>query len=71
MAELLDMGRYAPFVWTSYGFALLVIGALFWHSFAIMRRSEREVELLRAARGDRRRRAQHGQGVPQQSERDA
>jgi len=58
MAELFDMGRYAPFVWSSYGFTFVVIGGLFWHSLASMRRSEREVEQLRAARGDRRRRAQ-------------
>jgi len=58
MAELFDMGRYAPFVWSSYGFTFLVLGGLFWQSLAGMRRSEREVEHLRAARGDRRRRAQ-------------
>lgn len=58
MAEWFDMGRYAPFVWSSYGFTFLVIGGLFWHSLAGMRRSEREVEQLRAARGSRRRRAQ-------------
>lgn len=67
MTEFLDMGRYAPYVWSSYGFAALVIGALFWHSLAMMRRSERAVEQLRAARGSRRARARqdgHGATIP-------
>lgn len=64
MAEMFDMGRYAPFVWASYGFTFLVIGGLFWHSLASMRRSEREVEQLRGARGDRRRRAKRDGDAP-------
>lgn len=63
MSEFLDMGRYAPYVWSSYGFAALVIAALFWHSFAMMRRSERAVEHLRAARGSRRARARQDAGA--------
>lgn len=26
MAELLDMGKYAPFIWPAYGISVLVIG---------------------------------------------
>lgn len=57
MAEFLSMGGHATFVWSSYGVTALVLGALIWHSLRMMRRTEREVELMRAAKGGRRARA--------------
>ena len=57
MAEFLSMGGYAAFVWSSYGVTAVVLGALIWHSLRMMRRTEREVELLRAAKDGRRARA--------------
>ena len=57
MADFLSMGGYGAFVWPSYGVTALLLGALIWHSVRMMRRAEREVELMRAATGGRRARA--------------
>ncbi len=44
MAELLDMGKYAAFIWPSYGVSLMVIGGFIVWS---LRRRHKARALLR------------------------
>lgn len=57
MAEFLDMGGYAAFVWSAYGVALLVILFLVGQSLHDCRTQTHLVERLERAAGGRVRRA--------------
>lgn len=56
--EYLAMGGYAAYVWSAFGFALVVMVGLLLQSWRSARLRERELEELRAAlrpgRGERR-----------------
>ena len=58
VAEYLAMGGYAAYVWSAFGFTLLVMVGLLAQSWLAARRRERELDELRAAlrssRGERR-----------------
>jgi len=60
MLDFFDMGRHSIFIWSSYGlvFALLVILAL--NSIRRQKQSEKDVEQLRPARGNRRSKNEDG-----------
>lgn len=61
MTEFFHMGGYAPYVWSSYGIAALVIIALVWQSLRDWRvQSELAEELEKAAGGRVRRAADAG-----------
>ena len=51
--EFLYMGGYAPYVWPSYGLALIVFVGVIWQSLADYRTQKRQVERLEARRRDR------------------
>ncbi len=62
MSEFFAMGGYAAFVWPSYGIAFGVMAGLLVWAWTSARNGEAEVERLRAAGIDPRRR-QAGEGV--------
>jgi len=66
MAEFLNMGGYAFYVWSVYGLAALVIPALVWLSVLDYRRQQRLAAKLEAAAGGRVRRAARA-SVPEQT----
>ena len=47
MAEFFAMGGYAAYVWSAFGFTILVLAGLWLLSWRKMRRKEAEVEALR------------------------
>ena len=47
MTEFFAMGGYAVYVWTAYGFAVLVLIVLFVHSWRSGRRRDAEFEQVR------------------------
>lgn len=51
------MGGYAAYVWPAFGFALIVLLGLLWHSWRASRRREAELarlrELVRPSAGSR------------------
>jgi heme exporter protein D len=49
VAEFLAMGGYAAYVWSAFGFALVVMAALFAQSWRAARSRERELIELRSA----------------------
>ncbi len=52
MAEFLDMGGYAAYVWSAYGIAAIaLVGATVW-SFRTMREKERQAARTRAPAED-------------------
>jgi heme exporter protein D len=55
MTEFLAMGGYAPYVWTAYGAALVVLVALTVATLARRRSSRRSLEALELLRGRGRR----------------
>jgi heme exporter protein D len=55
LQQFFDMGGYARFVWPAYGLALLVLGGFLVTSVASYRRAKRELTILEARRGGRRR----------------
>lgn len=57
MAEFLNMGGYAFYVWSCYGIAALVIVALAWQSLRDWRVQSSLAEELEKAAGGRVRRA--------------
>ncbi len=61
MSEFFAMGGYAAFVWPSYGIAFGVMAGLLFWAWISARQGEAEVERLRAAGVDPRRR-QAGDG---------
>ena len=56
MKEFLAMGGYAPYVWGSYGLALVLLLALLVASLAGLRSRERTLAALEAVNPRRRRR---------------
>jgi heme exporter protein D len=56
MKEFLAMGGYAPYVWSSYGLALVLLLVLLVASLAGLRSRERTLAALEAANPRRRRR---------------
>ncbi|MEC9344585.1 MAG: heme exporter protein CcmD [Pseudomonadota bacterium] len=58
MIEFLHMGGYAPYIWTSYGIALLLMAGLLVQSVRQARAATRESEALKALRPRRRRQRQ-------------
>lgn len=50
MSEFLEMGGYAPYVWTSYGLAAVVMLGLLAGSWVNWRRQERILATLKTAR---------------------
>ena len=58
VAGYLAMGGYAAYVWSAFGFTLLVMVGLLAQSWLAARRRERELDEMRAAlrpgRGERR-----------------
>ena len=58
MADFLAMGGYAAYVWSAFGFTLLVMVGLFAQSWLAAKHRERELAELRARlRPNRERRA--------------
>jgi heme exporter protein D len=47
VAEFLAMGGYGAFVWTAFGFTILVMAGLFWLSWRAAGRREAELARLR------------------------
>ena len=47
MTDFLAMGGYAPYVWSAYGFAAVVLIALFVQSWRSARRRDVELEQVR------------------------
>lgn len=62
MADFLQMGGYAFYVWGSYLLTALVLGALFLGALRSLRRRERELQALRALAPHRRARTERGEG---------
>jgi len=58
MADFLQMGGYAFYVWGSYLLTALVLGALFLGALRSLRRRERELQALRALAPHRRARSE-------------
>jgi len=50
LSDFLAMGGYAGFVWPAYGIAALVLGGILAASLRSLRRRERMLAELRAAR---------------------
>ncbi len=50
MAEFLDMGKHAVFIWTAYGISAAALVALALHSRAGQKASEDHVAAARARR---------------------
>lgn len=50
MTGFLDMGKYAPFIWGAYGFALLTILAMIGASLLSARSHRRALERLELSR---------------------
>jgi heme exporter protein CcmD len=46
MPEILDMGKYAPFVWPSYGLTVLIMAGLVVTSVRRLKRCKRELRAL-------------------------
>lgn len=61
MSEFFAMGGYAPYVWGSYGLALLVLVLLLVVSLVSLRRTEATLRTLEAGLPRRRRRREAGQ----------
>ena len=65
LSDYLAMGGYAAFVWPSYGFAALVMGALALASRRALRDSARQLAALEAGdQGPRRARRAPATGTP-------
>lgn len=54
VSEFLNMGGYAAYVWSSYGLALVLLVGLAVVTRQAMRRNERQLARLQAAREARR-----------------
>ncbi len=50
MAEFLDMGKHAVFIWTAYGFSAAALVVLALRSRASQKASEEQVAAARARR---------------------
>ncbi|MCB1883847.1 MAG: heme exporter protein CcmD [Geminicoccaceae bacterium] len=55
MGDFLAMGGYAAYVWSAFGLTLLLLGLLLWQSWHQGRKRARELAVLEAAAGGRRR----------------
>ena len=64
IANFLDMGGYAVFVWSSYGVTALVMVGLTITSLRGLRERQRLLQRLEAARPDRRRADRQRRGTP-------
>jgi heme exporter protein D len=62
IGEYLAMGGHGGFVWSAYGIAVVVIGALIVTSRRALKAREAEVAVLEAARPARRERRRAGAG---------
>jgi heme exporter protein D len=54
LAQFLDMGGYARFVWPAYGIAILMLAAMAAQSYRAWRRQQRLWAIIEAARPKRR-----------------
>lgn len=50
VAAFLSMGGYGGYVWSAFGFTLIVMGTLFWQSWRLARKRTAEAEALRTQR---------------------
>lgn len=60
MSNLLEMGKYAIYIWPAYGIATVVLVGLLWSSLRTLRARERENKALEAERPRRRARKASG-----------
>jgi len=56
MTEFFAMGGYAPYVWSSYGLTVLVLGGLLLASLRSLRQSEKLLKAVEGSMAGRRRR---------------
>lgn len=55
MADMIEMGGYASFVWSSYGITFLALGLLALGSFKAMKNAQKSMETLRETARPKRR----------------
>lgn len=60
MAEFFHMGGYAPYIWSSYGLALIILVGLLMASLIRLRGREATLRALEQGLPSRRRRRDHG-----------